>query len=43
MKAKFSNKCNVCDAFIQKGKEIMKNEDGDWVHKHCVNEILEMP
>ena len=43
MKAKFSTKCNVCDAFIQKGKEIMKNDDGDWVHRYCVNEILEMP
>ena len=43
MKAKFSTKCSVCDAFIQKGKEIVKNENEDWIHKHCANEILEMP
>jgi len=29
MKARFSTKCNVCDAFIQKGKEIVKNENED--------------
>jgi len=27
MKARFSTKCSVCDAFIEKGKEIVKNED----------------
>ena len=43
MKATFSTKCIVCDAFIEKGKEIAKNEDGSWVHKHCTNEILEIP
>ena len=43
MKAKFSTKCIVWDAFIEKGKEIAKNEDGSSVHKHCTNEILEMP
>ena len=43
MKARFSTKCNVCDAFIEKGKEIVKNNDGDWVHKYCASEILEIP
>jgi len=43
MKARFSTKCNVCDALIQKGKEIVKIENGNWIHKHCVNEILEIP
>jgi hypothetical protein len=43
MKARFSTKCSVCDAFIEKGKEIVKNEDENWVHKYCANEILEIP
>ena len=43
MKARFSTKWTSCDEFIEKGKEIAKNEDGDWVHKHCVDEVLEMP
>ena len=43
MKAKFSTKCSVCDAFIQKGKEIVKNENEDWVHRHCANETIEIP
>ena len=43
MKAKFSTKCSVCDAFIQKGKEIVKNENEDWVHKHCASETVEIP
>ena len=43
MKARFSTKCNVCDALVQKGKEIVKNENGNWVHNHCANEILEIP
>ena len=43
MKARFSTKCSACGAFIEKGKEIAKNEDDNWVHKHCTNELLEMP
>ena len=43
MKARFSTKCSVCDALIENGKEFAKNEDENWVHKHCINEILEMP
>ena len=43
MKARFSTKCIVCDAFREKGKEIVKNDDEDWVHNHCANEILEIP
>ena len=43
MKARCSTKCIACDALIEKGKEIAKNEDGSWVHKHCANEILEIP
>ena len=43
MKARFSTKCSACEEFIGKGKEIAKNEDGNWVHKHCVEEVLEMP
>ncbi len=34
MKARFSTTCIVCDGYIQKGKEIVKNEAGNWVHKH---------
>jgi len=43
MKARFSTKCSVCDAFIEIGKENVKNEDENWVHNHCANEILEIP
>ena len=43
MKARFPGKCSECNEDIVKGKEIAKNEDGDWVHKHCVDEVLEMP
>jgi len=43
MKARFSTKCTACDEFIEKGKEIAKNEDGNWVHRHCVAEVLEIP
>jgi hypothetical protein len=43
MKARFPGKCCECDEDIVKGKEIAKNEDGNWVHKHCVDEVLEMP
>jgi hypothetical protein len=43
MKARFSTKCSVCDALIEKGKEIAKNDDGDWVHRYCVSEMLELP
>ena len=40
MKARFPGKCSECDEDIVKGKEIAKNEDGNWVHKHCVDEVL---
>ena len=43
MKSRFSTKCTACDEFIEKGKEISKNKDGDWVHKYCVDEVLEIP
>ncbi|SVB96897.1 uncharacterized protein METZ01_LOCUS249751 [marine metagenome] len=43
MKARFSTTCIVCDGYIQKGKEIVKNEAGNWVHKYCASEILELP
>ena len=39
MKARFSTKCTSCDDFIEKGKEIAKNEDGDWVDSNS-NKIL---
>ena len=43
MKSRFSTKCIACDEFIETGNEISKNKDGDWVHKYCVDEVLEMP
>jgi len=43
MKARFSTKCSVGGPIKEKGKEIVKYEDEDWVLKHCANEILEMP
>ena len=43
MKAKFSTTCSVCDEKKKKGKEIVKNENEDWVHKHCASETVEIP
>lgn len=43
MKARFSSTCPACGDSIKQGKEISKDKDGKWVHKHCVDEETELP
>ncbi len=43
MKAKFDGKCISCGDNIKRGKEISKNTAGKWVHKHCVEEGIDLP
>ena len=38
MKAKFATSCIACGDKISPGKEIAKNDEGKWVHKHCAPE-----
>ncbi len=42
MKAKFTTPCISCGAEINPGKEIAKNNEGNWVHKYCI-EDTELP
>ncbi len=43
MKAKFATSCVSCGDSIQPGKEIVKNNDENWVHKHCADDSEELP
>ena len=43
MKAKFGTSCISCGDKIQPGKEILKNQDDQWVHKHCVEDSEGLP
>ncbi len=43
MKAKFSSSCYSCGDQIKQGKEIAKDQSGKWVHKHCVEESVDLP
>ena len=43
MKAKFNASCIFCGDKIQLGKEILKNQDDQWVHKHCVEDSEGLP
>ncbi|HEY4679645.1 MAG TPA: hypothetical protein VIH04_00080 [Nitrosarchaeum sp.] len=43
MKAKFASSCISCGDKIQLGKEIAKNKDDKWVHKHCVDDVEGLP
>lgn len=43
MKSKFASTCPSCSSEIRQGKEIVKNNDGKWVHKHCSDEISGLP
>ena len=43
MKAKFATSCMSCGDKIQPGKEISKNKDENWVHKHCVEDSEGLP
>ena len=38
MKAKFKSSCISCGQLMKPGKEISKNNEGTWVHKHCVED-----
>lgn len=35
VEAEFESKCPACGDMIVEGDEIVKNEDGDWVHLDC--------
>ena len=43
MKAKFATSCISCGDKIQPGKEISKNKDEKWVHKHCAEDSEGLP
>ena len=43
MKVRFDGKCKECGDDIRKGKEIARNADDVWVHKHCVEELVDLP
>ena len=43
MKAKFATSCASCGDKIQPGKEISKNKDEKWVHKHCAEDLEGLP
>jgi len=43
MKAKFASHCDSCGEQIIRGKEISKDPDGNWVHKYCVENSIELP
>ena len=43
MKAKFATQCISCGDKIQPGKEISKNKDEKWVHKHCAEDSEGLP
>ncbi len=43
MKARFLTVCTSCGGKIQPGKEISKNGDELWVHKHCAEDAEGLP
>ena len=43
MKAKFATSCVSCGDNIHPGKEIVKNNDEKWVHKHCAEDSEDLP
>ena len=43
MKAKFTTSCVSCGEKIQPGKEIGKNSNEQWVHKHCIDDSDGLP
>ncbi len=43
MKAKFSSSCKSCGELIKVGKDIAKDNSGQWLHKHCVEEAIGLP
>ena len=43
MKARYAGKCSSCGDDIKIGKEISKNSDDIWVHKHSADEVMHLP
>lgn len=43
MKAKFASQCISCGDKISPGKEIAKNNQDKWVHKHCIDDSEGLP
>ena len=43
MKARFDVKCKECGDDILKGIEIARIADDVWVHKHCDEELVDLP
>jgi hypothetical protein len=43
MKAKFSSPCKSCGDLIKVGKDFAKDNSGQWLHKHCVEEAIGLP
>lgn len=43
MRARFATKCAACGDMIRVGKEIAKNSEDVWVHKHCIDDSDEFP
>ena len=43
MKARYAGKWRSCGDDIRIGKEITKNSDDIWVHKHCAEEVVDVP
>ena len=43
MKARFASLCPSCGDQIKQGKEISRDDSDRWVHKHCVEETMELP
>lgn len=43
MKAKFASVCIECGDKIEPGKEISKNNEENWVHKHCLDDADALP
>ena len=43
MKARFATTCASCGDKIVPGREISKNSDENWVHRHCLDEAEGLP
>ncbi|MEM2761064.1 MAG: hypothetical protein QW769_10360 [Nitrososphaerales archaeon] len=40
MKARFNTSCNACGGLIKVGQEIVKNKQGNWVHKEYAEDTM---
>lgn len=43
MRARFASICSACGDKIRVGREIVKNSEDVWVHKHCADNADELP